>query len=65
MSPASPDSLLPGKLRYSAIGGGVELLSRVLVFATPWTAAHQASLSFLIGYTPIQKKGLFLVLFCF
>ena len=29
-------------------GGGVQLLSRVRLFATPWTAARQASLSFTI-----------------
>ena len=27
----------------------VQLLSRVQLFATPWTAAHQASLSFTIS----------------
>ena len=30
-----------GKLQFSS----VQLLSRVRLFATPWTAAHQASLS--------------------
>ena len=29
----------------------VQLLSRVQLFATPWTAAHQASLSFAISHS--------------
>ena len=28
----------------------VQLLSRVLLFVTPWAAAHQASLSFTISW---------------
>ena len=41
----------------------VQLLSCVWLFATPWTAAHQASLSFTISQTlgeiemGIQKPG--------
>ena len=37
---------------YSIIGRryvGVQLLSRVRLFATAWTAAHQASLSFTVS----------------
>ena len=31
--------------KMSALGSSVQLLSRVWLFATPWIAAHQASLS--------------------
>ena len=45
---------LPGKVQGGLVEGSlqmldlssVQLLSRVRLFATPWTAAHQASLSF-------------------
>ena len=37
----------------------VQWLSRVGLFATPWTAAHEVSLSFLIGYTPMQNNFFF------
>ena len=30
---------------FASLRGSVQLLSRVRLFATPWTAAHQASLS--------------------
>ena len=32
----------------------VQLLSRVLLFASPWTAAHQASLSFTISWSLLK-----------
>ena len=32
----------------------VQSLSRVLLFATPWTAAHQASLSFAISWSLLK-----------
>ena len=32
----------------------VQLLSRVLLFATPWTTAHQASLSFIISQSLLK-----------
>ena len=37
------------KAGYSALFIVVRLLSHVLLFVTPWTAAHQASLSFTIS----------------
>ena len=36
-------------LRYLVFFVAVQSLSHVLLFATPWTAAHQASLSFTIS----------------
>ena len=35
-------------------GGGVQLLSHVQLFATPWTAACQPSLSFIISPNPLK-----------
>ena len=37
------------ELGQSLVSGSVQLLSRVRLFATPWTAARQASLSFTIS----------------
>ena len=39
------------KAGYSALFIVVRLLSHVLLFVTPWTAAHQASLSFSISWS--------------
>ena len=39
---ASPPGLIPTGLE--GLGGGVQLLSHVRLFATPWTAARQANL---------------------
>ena len=38
----------------SMIISSVQLLSRVRLFATPWTAAHQASLSFTISQSLLR-----------
>ena len=35
-------------------GGGVQLLSRVQLFATPWIVAHQAPLSFTISWNLLK-----------
>ena len=48
---------LPGKVQGGLVEGSlqmldlssVQLLSRVRLFVTPWTAAHQASLSFTVS----------------
>ena len=40
----------------------VQLLSRVRLFATPWTAAHQASLSFTISSTLLRLMSIELVM---
>ena len=42
----SPLHLLPFFSQHSVHFSSVQLLSHVWLFATPWTAAHQASLSF-------------------
>ena len=42
--------------------GVVQLLSRVRVFATPWTAAHQASLSFTISPSFLKLMSIELVM---
>ena len=38
--------VLPPKSSYALLFSSVQLLSHVWLFAIPWTAAHQASLSF-------------------
>ena len=38
------------------------LLSRVRLFATPWTAASQASLSFTISWSSLKLKCIELVM---
>ena len=46
----------------------VQLLSHVRLFATPWTAAYQASLSFTISWTLLKHSVLlpaFLSFVCF
>ena len=43
-------------------GGGVPLLSRVWLFATPWTAARQASLSFSISRSLLKLMSIELVM---
>ena len=40
----------------------VQLLSRVWLFATPWTAAHQASLSFTISWSLLKLMSIELVM---
>ena len=36
----------------------VRSLSRVWLFATPWTAAHQASLSFIISWSLLKLMSI-------
>ena len=40
----------------------VQLLSRVRLFATPWTAAHQASMSFTISQSLLKLMSIELVM---
>ena len=40
----------------------VQLLSHVLLFVTPWTAARQASLSFTISWTLLKLMSIQLVM---
>ena len=40
----------------------VQLLSGVRLFATPWTAAHQVSLSFTISQSLLKLKSIELVM---
>ena len=56
-SPAEPASCHP-KCQLCS-GFSVQLLSHVLLFATPWTAAHQAFLS-----SPSSSPGFYRYLFC-
>ena len=39
-------------------GGGVQLLSHVRLFATPWTVAPQASLSFTISQSLLKLMSI-------
>ena len=43
---------------YSFLFGSVQLLSRVRLFATPWTAAHQASLSITISQSLLKPMSI-------
>ena len=40
----------------------VQLLSHIQLFATPWTAAHQASLSFTIFWSLLKLMSIELVM---
>ena len=50
--------LYPANLLYSLIFIVVQLLSHVWLFATPWTAACQASLSFTISWSLLKLMSL-------
>ena len=39
-------------------GGGFQLLNCVQLFATPWIAAHQASLSFIISWSLLKLMSI-------
>ena len=47
---------------FSALIVVVQLLSQVQLFVTPWTAAHQASLSFTIPWSLIKLLSIELVM---
>ena len=49
-----PAGLVVKNLPANAGGGVVQLRSCVQFFATPWTAAHQASLSFTISWSLLK-----------
>ena len=44
--------------KWSQSDSSVQLLGRVWLFATPWTAAHQASLSFTISWSSLNSSPL-------
>ena len=46
------------KLKLYEIGGVVQLLNCVWLFATPWTAADQASLSFIISLSLLKLMSI-------
>ena len=51
-------------LRHKSYGpqfSSVQLLSRVRLFVTPWTAAHQASLSFTVSWSLLKLESTELV----
>ena len=52
--PTSPSSRQSDVPRRGGGGGGVQSLSRVQLFVTPWTAARQASLSFTISQSLLK-----------
>ena len=47
---------------FSYIFSSVQFLSHVQIFATPWTEAHQASLSFLKPWSLLKLKSIELVM---
>ena len=52
----------PQLLSSDLLGGGVQLLSYIRLFATPWTAARQASLSFTISQSLLKLMSIKLVM---
>ena len=52
----------PGASGPNALTSGVQLLSHVRLFVTPWTAAHQASLSFTISQSLLKFTFIELVM---
>ena len=46
------------KTALDQVVGGVQLLSRVRLFATPWTAALQASLSFTVSWSLLKLMSI-------
>ena len=48
-------------LSVRTVGGGVQLLSHMWLFATPWTAADQTSLSFIISHSLLKLMSIELV----
>ena len=58
--PALPSHHGPGTLaeNYPFTFAVVQLLSRVQLFATPWTAACQASLSFTISQSLLKRMSI-------
>ena len=46
------------RLSSSCGGGGIQLLSHVLLFANPWTATRQASLSFTISWSLLKLMSI-------
>ena len=47
---------------HRIVGSSVQLLSHVQLFVTPWTAAHQASLSFTISRSLLKLMSIELVM---
>ena len=56
------DGQLPRDTGQLFLGLVVQLLSHVPLFATPWTAAHQASLSFTISHSLLKHMSSELVI---
>ena len=48
----------PSSLMSPAFGGSVQSLRRVRLFATPWTAAHQASLSIINSWSLLKLMSI-------
>ena len=55
-------ALRVNKRVQNAVDVGVQLLSRIWLFATPWTAACQASLSFTISWSLLTLMSIELVM---
>ena len=49
---------IPGSPATHGLFNSVQLLSRVQLFATPWTAAHQASLSITISWSLLRLMSI-------
>ena len=61
MVPLRQKTFFPGGIRFSKPGSyisSVQLLSCVQLFVTPWTAAHQASLSFTISWSLLKLMSI-------
>ena len=58
-------TLMLGRLKAEGEGKGwfvIQSLSRVQLFASPWTAAHQASLSFTISWSLLKLMSIELIM---
>ena len=61
-SPVASSSPLQSTLYTVTFFTVVQLLTHVQLFATPWTAAHQASLSFTISWSVFRLTSIELVM---
>ena len=56
--PQKPRCRVCAQAPFQEIVAGVQLLSRVQPFETPWTAGHQASLSFTISWSLLKLMSI-------
>ena len=62
LSSCLPCDMARNLLKHSRVFSSVQSLSRVRLFATPWTTAHQASLSITNSQSPPKPMSIELVM---